>query len=86
MEAENSAAAVEKLMRQDVNLILTDLDMPELDGAGVIRAVRQGLNKLTRSSSSRPKARSRTGSEVWFGVRTGTSRSRSIFASSEKRS
>lgn len=47
MEAENGAAAVEKLMRQDVDLILTDMNMPELDGAGVIRAVRQGLKKNT---------------------------------------
>ena len=86
MEVENSAAAVEKLMRRDVNPVLTDLNMPELYGAGVIRTVRQGLNTLTRSSSSRPKARSRTGSEVWFGVRMGISRSHSISASSEKRS
>ena len=47
MEAENGAAAVQKLMREDVDLILTDMNMPELDGAGVIRAVRQGLKKLT---------------------------------------
>jgi two-component system chemotaxis response regulator CheY len=47
MEAENGVAAVEKLMRQDVDLILTDMNMPELDGAGVIRAVRQGLKKKT---------------------------------------
>jgi two-component system chemotaxis response regulator CheY len=47
MEAENGVAAVEKLMRQDVDLILTDMNMPELDGAGVIRAVRQGLKKIT---------------------------------------
>ena len=47
MEAENGAAAIEKLMRQDVDLILTDMNMPVLDGAGVIRAVRLGLKKLT---------------------------------------
>jgi two-component system chemotaxis response regulator CheY len=47
VEAENGAAAVQKLMRQDVDLILTDMNMPELDGAGVIRAVRQGLKKPT---------------------------------------
>jgi len=47
MEAENGVAAVEKLMRQDVDLILTDMNMPEMDGAGVIRAVRQGLKKQT---------------------------------------
>jgi two-component system chemotaxis response regulator CheY len=47
LEAENGAAAIEKLMRQDVDLILTDMNMPELDGAGVIRAVRLGLKKHT---------------------------------------
>jgi two-component system chemotaxis response regulator CheY len=47
IEAENGAAAVQKLMQQDVDLILTDMNMPELDGAGVIRAVRQGLKKPT---------------------------------------
>jgi len=47
MEAENGAAAVEKLMRQDVDLILTDMNMPVMDGAGVIRAVRLGLKKET---------------------------------------
>ncbi len=47
MEAENGAAAVEKLMKQDVDLILTDMNMPILDGAGVIRAVRLGMKKST---------------------------------------
>jgi len=46
-EAVNGADAVEKLGRQDVDLILTDMNMPELDGAGVIRAVRQVLKKDT---------------------------------------
>jgi len=46
-EAANGAEAIEKLNRQDVDLILTDMNMPELDGAGVIRAVRQVLKKDT---------------------------------------
>jgi hypothetical protein len=41
MEADNGAVAVEKLMRQDFNLLLIDLNMPELDRAGIIRAFRQ---------------------------------------------
>jgi len=47
MEAVNGADAVEKLSKQDVDLILTDMNMPELDGAGVIRAVRHALKKET---------------------------------------
>lgn len=73
MEADNGSVAVEKLMRQDFNLFLTDMNMPELDGAGVIRAVRPGLKKIARSSLLRLKARSWTGCEVWFGVRMGIS-------------
>ncbi len=47
MEAENGLEAIEKLRHQDVDLILTDMNMPELDGAGVIRAVRQVFKKDT---------------------------------------
>jgi two-component system chemotaxis response regulator CheY len=47
MEAVNGFDAIEKLSHQDVDLILTDMNMPELDGAGVIRAVRQALKKDT---------------------------------------
>jgi len=47
IEAVNGLDAIEKLNRQDVDLILTDMNMPELDGAGVIRAVRQVFKKDT---------------------------------------
>jgi two-component system chemotaxis response regulator CheY len=47
MDAENGLDAIEKLKNQDVDLILTDMNMPELDGAGVIRAVRQVFKKET---------------------------------------
>lgn len=47
MEAVNGADAVEKLSRQDVDLILTDMNMPELDGAGLIRAVRHAMKRET---------------------------------------
>jgi len=46
IEAVNGMDAIEKL-NGDVNLILTDMNMPELDGAGVIRAVRQVFKKDT---------------------------------------
>jgi two-component system chemotaxis response regulator CheY len=47
MEAVNGLDAIEKLNHQDVDLILTDMNMPELDGAGVIRAVRQVFKRDT---------------------------------------
>lgn len=47
IEAVNGMDAIEKLNRQDVDLILTDMNMPELDGAGVIRAVREVFKKGT---------------------------------------
>ncbi len=47
VEAVNGAHALEKLKLQDVDLILTDMNMPEMDGAGLICAVRQELKKDT---------------------------------------
>lgn len=47
IEAVNGFDAIDKLNHQDVDLILTDMNMPELDGAGIIRAVRQVFKKNT---------------------------------------
>ncbi len=47
MDAVNGLDAIEKLNHHDVDLILTDMNMPEMDGAGVIRAVRQVFKKDT---------------------------------------
>jgi len=46
-EAVNGADALEKLKVQQVDLILTDMNMPELDGAGLITAVRNELKRAT---------------------------------------
>jgi CheY-like chemotaxis protein len=43
VEAVDGAHALDKLKQQSVDLILTDMNMPELDGAGLIRAVRHDL-------------------------------------------
>lgn len=47
MDAVNGLDAIEKLNHQEVDLILTDMNMPELDGAGVIRAVREVFKRDT---------------------------------------
>ena len=46
-EAVNGADALAKVACQDVDLILTDMNMTELDGAGLIRGVRNALKKDT---------------------------------------
>jgi len=47
VEAVNGLDAIEKLNHHEVDLILTDMNMPEMDGAGVIRAVREVFKKDT---------------------------------------
>lgn len=47
IEAVNGLDAINKMSRFEVDLILTDMNMPEMDGAGVIRAVRDVLKKDT---------------------------------------
>jgi len=46
-EAVNGADAIEWLKKQEVDLILTDMNMPVMDGAGLITAVRQELKRDT---------------------------------------
>ncbi len=45
IEAVNGVDALEKLKQQDCDLVLTDMNMPEMDGAGFISAVRNELKK-----------------------------------------
>jgi two-component system chemotaxis response regulator CheY len=47
LEAVNGVDAIEKMKDRDVDLILTDMNMPELDGAGIIRAVRDAFKRST---------------------------------------
>jgi len=46
-EAVNGLDALERLKQEHVDLILTDMNMPEMDGAGLITAVRQELRQDT---------------------------------------
>ncbi len=45
VEAVDGYDALEKLNHYEVDLILTDMNMPGLSGAEVIRSVREGPNK-----------------------------------------
>lgn len=48
LEAKDGKEALARLTSTQVNLILTDLNMPNLDGLGLIRGVRQtASNRLT---------------------------------------
>ncbi len=44
-EAENGADAVKKLQDQDVDLVLTDMMMPEMNGAQLIENIRKVMNR-----------------------------------------
>jgi len=45
VEAVNGADALEKLRNHEVDLVVTDMNMPEMDGAGLISAIRQELKR-----------------------------------------
>jgi len=47
VEAVNGLDAIEKMKDRDVDLILTDMNMPEMDGAGIILAVRNVFKRNT---------------------------------------
>jgi two-component system chemotaxis response regulator CheY len=40
LTAENGRAALEVVTTQPINLVLSDFNMPELDGLGLLRAIR----------------------------------------------
>lgn len=44
-EAENGADAIKKLQTQDVDIVLTDMMMPEMNGLQLIENIRKLLNK-----------------------------------------
>ena len=44
VEANNGADALELLSKQEFDLIVTDINMPKLDGMGLIRCVRGNLD------------------------------------------
>ncbi len=43
IEAPNGAVALERLAREKVDMIISDMNMPRLDGLGLVRAVRNEL-------------------------------------------
>lgn len=72
--AEDGLDALEKLAGADPDLILTDLNMPKMDGFGLIDAVRKGgvssrvpILVLTTESATTLKDRARTaGATGWI--------------------
>lgn len=44
-EAVNGQDAVEKLKKDDIDLIITDINMPEMDGMQLVKWVRESFNK-----------------------------------------
>ncbi|MEK6657961.1 MAG: response regulator [Nitrospirota bacterium] len=44
-EAENGVDAIKKMQTQDVDLVLTDMMMPEMNGLQLIENIRKLLNK-----------------------------------------
>lgn len=45
--ARDGLEALEKLLRAHVDLVITDLNMPKLDGFGLVRAIRQDSEQGT---------------------------------------
>lgn len=45
VQAENGRDALERIGAQPVEMMITDLNMPELDGIGLIREVRQDSSR-----------------------------------------
>jgi CheY-like chemotaxis protein len=44
-EAENGLDALEKLRKDEYDLVLTDMQMPEMNGAQLVSAIRNDLSK-----------------------------------------
>jgi two-component system chemotaxis response regulator CheY len=47
LEASDGRSAVKLLLERPVDLIVTDLHMPGIDGYGVIAAIREGLGDIS---------------------------------------
>ncbi|MEE4200718.1 MAG: response regulator [Erythrobacter sp.] len=73
-QAEDGAEALEWLRENQVDLVITDINMPRLDGFGLIERLREGrvhegrpILVLTTESSDSKKARARAaGATGWI--------------------
>ena len=73
-QAEDGVAAVEWLASNDVDVIVTDINMPRMDGFGLITKVRQDVRHrdrpilvLTTENSDEKRARARNaGATGWI--------------------
>lgn len=74
VQAEDGVAALEWLALNEVDLVITDINMPRLDGFGLIERLRGGTRHrdrpilvLTTESSDEKKARARAaGATGWI--------------------
>lgn len=73
-QAEDGVAALEWLQANEVDVVITDINMPRMDGFGLIEALRSGdrhqgrpILVLTTESSDEKKQRARTaGATGWI--------------------
>ena len=70
-EASNGAEALEKLSANEVDLILTDINMPVLDGEGLLRALRSDpeLSRIPVVVVSTDSTEQRVGALMGLGAR-----------------
>lgn len=74
IEACDGVEAMLRLEREEVDMLITDLNMPRLDGIGLIANVRRGLGNrfmpivmlTTESDENRKNSGKRAGASAWL--------------------
>lgn len=74
IEAGDGVEALQRLEKESVDMLITDLNMPRLDGVGLIANVRRGQGNrfmpivmlTTESDESRKQSGKRAGASAWL--------------------
>ena len=74
IEASDGMEALKRLESEKVDMLITDLNMPRMDGVGLIANVRRGIGNrflpivmlTTESDESQKKSGKRAGASVWL--------------------